>query len=118
MAALLASSFTACSDSKPPPINGARLVAAARAYRQSLETQKQPVPAEVRVEELVNRGWLRAEDVRTFAGLDARISLAADASRPQEVLMRVRFPGGEEIVTLADGSVQRVSPKSSRPSSL
>jgi hypothetical protein len=105
--------FNAFVGYKPLPVDGPRLITASRAYRQWLEAQGQPVPPVVRLEDLVKRGYLRPEDIQAFVGLRVAISLAADDAQPQEVLVCAQFPNGEEIVTLADGSVQRVHPRTS-----
>jgi hypothetical protein len=112
-AVALAFCFNAFVGYKPLVVDGTRLITAARAYRQSLEAQGQPVPPMVRLEDLVRRGYLRPEDIQAFGGLRVTISLAADDTQPQEVLVCAQFPNGDEVVTLADGSVQRVHPKTS-----
>jgi hypothetical protein len=94
------------------PVNLAKVLAASERYRAELETAGRPVPAMVSVAVLLDRGWLRAEDIPGFAGLDVEIALQPDQTRPQDLLMRARFPDGDELVALADGSVQRVRPSS------
>lgn len=94
----------------PRPVNLARVLAASERYRAELEAAGQPVPDTVSLGALLERGWLRAEDIPGFAGLEVEVALRPDPARPQDVLMRARFPDGDELVALADGSVQRVKP--------
>ena len=88
--------------------NGARLFEAVQRYRADLVARDSALPATVSLRELTNQGYLHARDVAAFAGLETTITLAASESRPQEILMRARFPDGDELVALADGSVQTV----------
>ncbi|MBE7501183.1 MAG: hypothetical protein HS113_12920 [Verrucomicrobiales bacterium] len=92
------------------PINLAKVLAASERYRGELEAAGQPVPQTVSLGALLERGWLRTEDLPGFAGLEVEVALQPDPARPQDVLMRARFPDGDELVALADGSVQRVKP--------
>jgi hypothetical protein len=88
--------------------DGPKLIAAVAAYKHALEHNGAPVPDTVSLAQLLNRGLLKPEDVRAFAGWQASISLKADETTPQAILMRVQWPGGDdELVLLADGSVQQ-----------
>lgn len=89
-------------------VNAARILAASRTYADGLRAQAAPVPATVSLQDLVDRGLLAEADVAGFAGLDLNVSLAVDETRPQEVLIRARLPDGQEVVALADGSVQQL----------
>jgi hypothetical protein len=86
---------------KLPPMNFDRVFTAAQAYRRNLEARRQPLPARVSLAELTNRGFLRAADVPGLAGLEVAAALQFDETRPQDVLARVRLPGGDELVALA-----------------
>ena len=92
----------------PGHVNAAKLLTAAKTYADGLKGQGLPVPTLVSMKELISRGLLTEGDVRGFAGMEVTVSLTADGSRPQEVLVRARLPDGNEIVALADGSVQQV----------
>lgn len=92
------------------PVNLAKVLAASERYRAELEAAGRPVPETVSLGALLERGWLRTEDLPGFAGLEVEVALRPDPARPQDVLMRARFPDGDELVALADGSVQRVKP--------
>jgi hypothetical protein len=110
-AALVVGSMIYFAPSTPhlEQVNAPRLLAAARTYADSLKAQGLPVPASVSLQELISLKLVTSSDVAGFAGLEVTISLTADGSRPQEVLVRVRIPDGHEIVALADGSVQQTS---------
>lgn len=62
--------------------------------------------------ELVRGGYVAANDVRAFDGMDVIISLAADETRPQDILIRVRMPDGSVIAAFADGSASLCAPPS------
>ena len=89
-----------------PDVNGAKIFLAAQAYKQDLKAQGKVVPPSVPLDELVARGLLSQEDIGSLKAMNATISLVADGSRPEEVVVRARLPDGSEIVHLADGSVQ------------
>jgi len=94
------------SPSRPPGcVNPARLLVAAKTYADGLKAQDVPVPASVSLHELIARKLVTEADVSGFEGMEVSVSLTADESRPQEVLIRVRMPDGHEVVALADGSV-------------
>ena len=79
---------------------------AAQAYKRALEAKGQPVPQTVSLADLTRKGFYGPEQAAAFDGYEVTVSLVADESRPQEVLMRVRFPKGDEVAVLCDGSVQ------------
>lgn len=93
---------------KLPPMNFGKVIAASQTYRRDLQAKGESVPAMVSLQELTNRGFLHATDVPGLAGLDVTIALKPEETRPQDVLVRVRLPSGDELVTLADGSVQQI----------
>jgi hypothetical protein len=87
--------------------NGAAIVAAARAYTRDLQARKQPVPKSVTLEDLVERHFLKPEEIAAFRGLNATIMLTSTESNGQTVLMRVHFPDGGDILLLGDGTVRQ-----------
>ncbi|MGA2747807.1 MAG: hypothetical protein ABSG59_03445 [Verrucomicrobiota bacterium] len=87
-------------------VNGIAIVGAGKTYARELKSRGQPVPKTVSLNELVERGYLKPEDIGAFRGLEATLSLTADLSNPKTVLMRVRLPDGTDYVLLADGSAQ------------
>jgi hypothetical protein len=95
----------------PAGVDGAKLIAAAEAYARDLRAHGQAMPESVELHDLLAKGWLQADDVKGFAGMEVTISLTVDESHPQDVMMRVRMQDGSEVVTLADGSVQSVARK-------
>ena len=92
---------------KPPQTPDPRPVyQAAQAYKQALELKGRPVPETVSLADLTRDGFFDPQQAAKFEGYEVTVSLVADESRPQELLMRVRFPKGDEVVVLCDGSVQ------------
>jgi len=83
-----------------------KLISAMQAFSRDLTARGQRRPATVSLRELVSGGYIAASDVRAFDGMDVTISLTADETRPQEILIRVRLPDGSVTALLADGSVQ------------
>jgi len=83
-----------------------KLISAMQAFTRDLTARGQSLPAAVSLRELVSGGYIAANDVRAFDGMDVTISLTADETRPQEILIRVRMPDGSMTAVLADGSVQ------------
>jgi len=90
-------------------VNAPRIIAAAKAYADSLKTQGLPVPATVSLPDLISRKLLTEADVSGLAGLEVTVSLSVEEANPQLVLARARLPDGREIVALADGSVQQLA---------
>ena len=82
-----------------------KLVAAMQALSSDLTVRGQPFPATVSLRELVGGGYIAAGDVRAFDGMDVTISLTANETHPQEILIRVRLPDGSVTALLADGSI-------------
>lgn len=89
--------------------NPAAILRSAAAYRQSHEAKGLPVPRFVSLATLTNQGLLKVADCGPHTGMDVTISLASDETRPQEILMAVRYPDGAATVLLCDGSVQSVT---------
>src|SRR5207247_1349837 len=86
-----------------------KIVAAVQAFSRDKTKGGQALPASVSLQELVNGGYIAASDVRAFEGIDVTISLALDATRPQQVFIRARLSDGAVIAGLADGSAQQLS---------
>ena len=99
--------YFAYSSRHPDHVNSLKLITAAKAYAVALKGEGSPVPTSVSMKELITRGLLTEGDVPGFAGLEVTISLSVDEMHPQDVLARVRFPDGHEMVALVDGSVQQ-----------
>lgn len=93
----------------PGHVDGPKILKAAQAYAHDLHARGLPVPPAVALEELVTNGLVRPDDVSGFAGMEVTVSLTANGSNPQEVLMHVRMQDGSQFVTLADGSVHEVT---------
>ncbi len=89
------------------PINGLKIIAAARTYTQTLRQRHAPVPHAVPLQTLIDQGLLQPADVGSLQGMDANIFLTARDGDPT-VLMRVRMADGSDFVLLADGSTQEL----------
>jgi hypothetical protein len=109
LALMVAAGFVYVPTHSPHPDmrQYAKLMTAARHFRADLERQHQAVPESVNLRELLSRGFLTAADAKEFEGLQVTVSLRGDVERPNEALMRVQFPNGDECVALGDGSVQQ-----------
>ena len=90
-------------------VDGVKILAATRTYTADLKGRGLTIPSTVSLQELINHHFLSASDVSGFNGMDVTVNLSADYSRPQDILIRARLTNGQEIVTLADGSVQQLS---------
>lgn len=93
---------------KPFP-NAPRLISALQAFSRDQAASGRRLPPEVSAEQLVRAGYLAANDVRSFRGMDLTFSTQADDSTPQMMLAHARTPDGQFICLLADGSVQQFS---------
>ena len=62
----------------------------------------------VSLKDLIALRYLNAADVSGLKGLEVTVNLQADPTRPQDVLIRAQLPGGEEMVTFVDGTVQQI----------
>ena len=100
--------YFASSSRQAGYVNGSKVLAAARTYQDDLKRQGSDVPTSVSLKEMIARGLLTETDVSGFSGMDVTVTLPVDEGRPQTVLVRSRLPDGDEIVVLADGSVQQV----------
>ena len=91
------------------PREGAKLFEAARAYSKDLRAHGTQEPIEVTLKELLAKGWLKADEVTSLAGLDVTIFPNVNESNPQATLIRVRLSDGSELDALGDGSVQSMA---------
>jgi hypothetical protein len=94
--------------SQPAFKDAPKLVAAAQAFSRDHALPGQPLPASVTLRDLVSGGYISAEDVRAFDGVEVTIYPAAGNGNPQAILVRARMPDGTRIAVLADGSVQQL----------
>lgn len=82
---------------------------AARAYSKDLRAHGKPELAEVTLKELLAKGYMKADEVKSLAGLDVTIYPEVDVSHPQDILIRVRMSDGSAVALMADGSVQSMA---------
>ena len=106
--------YFASSTRQPGHVDALKILTAARNYTTSLRVEGLPVPDSVSLQELINRHLLTASDLSGFTGMEVTVNLSADNTRPQDVLIRAHLADGQKIVTMADGSVQQLSPNRSR----
>lgn len=76
---------------------------------QSFKRDRKPTDSTVPLRELVSGGYLRAADIRGLEERDVTVSLSADETSPQMVLISVRASDDSEIALLADGSIQKMA---------
>lgn len=91
------------------PTEGSKLFEAARAYSKDLRAHGKLEPAEVTLKELLAKGYMKADEVKSLAGLDVTIYPEVDESHPLDIQIRVRMSDGSEVALMADGSVQSLA---------
>jgi hypothetical protein len=84
-----------------------QLIAGLQGFVRDHSAHGQTLPPEISLQDLIRGGYLTAEDVRAFEGMDVVFSTQADDTRPQSILARARTQDGQYICVLADGSVQQ-----------
>jgi hypothetical protein len=84
------------------------LVIAAQSYSRDHVSRGQPMPSSVSIRDLVGSGYISAEEVRDFDGMDVTIYPMTSEAYPQSILIRVRMSDGVQIVAMADGSIQQL----------
>ena len=89
--------------------NAAQLIAAMQAFSRDQMLRGRQLPPEVSLQELLQGGYLTANDVRAFEGMDVVFSTRYKDSNPPLILARARTQDGQIICLLADGSVQQFS---------
>lgn len=86
-------------------VDARRLFEAIQGYTQHARATGTPVPATVSLQELLTLGLLQPQDVSGFDGMEVIVSLKADATDSDAVLMEAQSPDGYRIVLLVDGRV-------------
>ncbi len=85
--------------------DAAKLISAMHVFGRDLSQRGLPLPATVSLRELVEAGYIGANDVRVFEGVEVTIALTADESRSQDCLIRMKMADGSVCALLVDGSV-------------
>ena len=107
MAVVLCMAITTCGQRKQPVLrNAPRLILAINAFSHDCTARGKTLPGVVSLRELVSGGYISSADVSAFDGMDVTISLNANESDPQTILMRARLPDGSVTALMSDGSVQ------------
>jgi hypothetical protein len=101
--------FFVVSKSQKGHFNAEKLTAAIHAYSLDAKEHNSNLPFSISLQELIIKGFLKHEDVSAFDGMKVTVYLNVDEATPQAVLMRAQLPDGNQIVALADGSVQQVA---------
>jgi prepilin-type processing-associated H-X9-DG protein len=86
-----------------------KLISAMQAFSQDLTKRGQALPPTVSLRELVSGGYIAANEVRAFEGMEVTIWLTATDHYPPAISMSARFSDGSVNVLLFDGSVQQLS---------
>ena len=90
-----------------PFAGGVALSTALKAYERDLQHRGFVVPTEVTLDELVQKGYMRPEEIHAFDGMKVTLALAVDGEeQPGNVLARIQMQDGSTQVLLGDGSVQ------------
>jgi hypothetical protein len=84
-----------------------QLIAGLQAFARDHSGRGQTLPPEISLQDLIRGGYLSAEDVRAFEGMDVVFNTQADASHPQSIVARAHTQDGHYICVLGDGSVQQ-----------
>ncbi len=87
-------------------VDAPKIFAAAQNYTRDLKRQGVAIPDSVNLKELIARGFLQSSDVAGFVGSDVTVALTANPNDHRVVLLRARFPDGQELLTMGDGSIQ------------
>jgi hypothetical protein len=107
---VLVLAWSAYWEHKETPFrNAPELIRALQAFARDQAAAGRLLPPEVSLTDLVRGGYLTADDVRAFEGMDVTFSTQPDNGHPQMILARARMPDGQFICVLADGSVQQLS---------
>jgi hypothetical protein len=87
-----------------------RINSAVEAFTRAQKTQGYSVSNTVPLRELIAGGFLRADEVAPFGGMDVTFGVAVDdETQPERIIARVPLRNGAVAVRLGDGSVQMVS---------
>lgn len=98
-------------EAEEPVLDAIRIPNALAEYVRDLHHQGKPVPPAVRLEELIQGGYLQEEAVRVFKGAKVTFYRDADETRPQGILMTVEDASGSMHGLMADGSLQQLTPQ-------
>lgn len=92
---------------KPGRLNLPNLISAMQAFTYENVKSGKPLPDEITLATLLDRGHLTADDVQPFEGMDLRfLTDIHDSSKPGNILVYVPTPDDLFLCALADGSVQ------------
>lgn len=86
-----------------------QLIAGLQSFARDHSAHGQTLPPEISLQDLIRGGYLSANDVRAFEGMDVVFSTQADDTQPDSIVARARTQDGQYICALADGSVQQFS---------
>jgi hypothetical protein len=89
-------------------LDAAKITSAINAYSSKMKSENQSLPPTISLQELIAKGFLKHEDVAAFDGWNVTVSLTADDSDPQSILMTAQSSDGHKIIVVADGSIQSV----------
>lgn len=80
-------------------------------FKSAKRADGNPLPTEVPIQALVSTGRLKPADVVELAGYSTFVSLQADETAPNSVLVRIQTPSGRQVVLNSDGSVMMLPQK-------
>jgi hypothetical protein len=87
------------------------LYIAERSYTEDHHSRGQVLPSSVTLQDLATNGYISAQDIRAFEGMEVTIYPTAGEMTPptpQAILIHVRMSDGVELAVLADGSIRQL----------
>lgn len=96
----------------PSPLkNLPKLLATFQRYSKDHAKDVHSLKDSISLQDLVAGGYLSAEDIRDYNGMDIVFYPNGNESSPQSILLSVRMPDGHQLAAMADGSIQELPKK-------
>jgi hypothetical protein len=95
---------------RPQPVDPQQIRQAVQTFCQERRALGIALPPTVSLRELVEKGYLRPEDIRGFGSAEIVFSLKIDNQKPGSVLMEARMPDGSRVGAFSDGTLQPLEP--------
>jgi hypothetical protein len=106
LAAVVGCYFFVILKPQPGHLDAEKITAAIHAYSSKMKSENQLLPPTISLQELIDKGFLKHEDVAAFDGWKVTVSLTSDEADPQSILMTAQSSDGHKMVVVADGSIQ------------
>jgi hypothetical protein len=92
------------------PVSVGDLVTAVQNYAQAKKAAGEALPEWISAKDLVLAGLLPERIMDQYTPADLVISTRTDEGKPQDILAVAKYPNGDGICVMGDGSVQQFSP--------